>query len=154
MADKTHEGTKVVFAPAVANKAAPTAAEIAAGTDLSDRIVADGLATSPTKNNASQPMLGNPFVGERVGTHGSGMILTFKRKVGEADPAWDLFEYRTAGFLIIGRDGTLAATDDCEVYPVEAHEPAPMASAENDFQKFQVQFAVTEKPDLKAVVAA
>jgi hypothetical protein len=153
MADRTHEGTKVTFATAVANIAAPTVAEIAAGTDLSNRITADGLGTEPVQNKASQPMLGDAFVAERVGTHGVAMTVTFKRDPAGPDAAWDLFNYRTTGFLIIGRNGSLAAAQKCEVYPVEAQKPVPLASAENEYQKFQVAFAVTSEPNIKATVA-
>lgn len=150
---RTHEGTKVHWLPAVANIAAPTAAEVAAGTDLSDQVTIDGLGIDSTQNTASQAMLGSSFVGEEPGTYGTAVTLTTTREdVG--DLVWDLFDYRTTGFLLVSRFGEPVVGAAVEVYPAKSHKPIPLASAENEYQKVQVRLAIHDEPELKAVVAA
>jgi hypothetical protein len=150
----THENTRVYWLEAVANPNAPTVAEINAGTDLTDQIPVDGVAVNPTKNNASQAMLGDAFVAELVGTWGTGITLTFTRD-DTNDVARALFVYRADGFLVISRFGAAnVAGRKVEVYPAQGHEPADLATAENEFSKFEVQLAVTDSPSLRATVAA
>lgn len=155
MARLVHDSnTKIYWAPAIANKAAPTVAEMTGATDVTPQVPSDGLATNPTRNNASQSMLDSSFVAEAVGTWSMGITLTFMRDDG-TDAAWDLFDYGTNGFLVISRfGGGETALDEVEVYPAESHLPTPMATAENEYQKFEVQLAVTDDPALNAVVAA
>ncbi len=149
----THEQTQVHWLPAVADPAAPTLAEITAGDDLTTQVPVDGVQLNPTENNAAQAMLGDAFVAELVGTWGRGITLTFTRD-DETDAAYVLFEYRTEGFLLLSRFGTPVEDSEVEVYPCQSHEPSPMATAENEFQKFNVKLAVTDTPALRAVVAA
>jgi hypothetical protein len=149
----THEDLKVFWLEACEDIEAPTSAEITAGTELTDQIPVDGVAVNPTGNNASQPMLGDAFVAEKVGTWGRGITLTFTRD-DTSDVARTLFTYRQAGFLLLARFGAPESGDDVEVYPAESHEPADLASAENEFSKFEVQLAVTDTPALRAVVDA
>lgn len=155
-----HEGnTKVRWLPAVANKQAPTAAEITAGTDLTPQLPSDGVNLNPNRNNASVSMLDSSFVPEAVGTWGVGITLTFTRQptsitTGVGDAIWDLFDRGDTGFLLISRFGAPIAGDKVEVYPAESHAPIPLATAENAYQRFEVQLAVTDEPALKATVAA
>lgn len=160
MARLTSEGNvKAIWCPSIASKAAPTVAELAAGTQLTPQLPTDGIDISPTNNNASQPMLDNAFVAEQIGTFSYGATLTAVRDpdsvtTGAGDDVWTLFTRGLRGFLVISRFGTPIAGDKVEVYPAEAHAPAPLAPAENAFQKFQVQLAVTDEPALNATVAA
>lgn len=155
MANPTYEVTKVYWLPTIANKAAPTAAELAAGTELTEWIPVDGVNRSPSQNMASQAMLGSSFVEEGVGTWGIGLTLTFVRhELAADDDAWELFDYKTAGFLLIAPFGTPATGKRVEVFPAEAHKPVMQATAENAKQKFQVAFAVTDEPAFDAIMAA
>lgn len=147
----THEDTKVFWLPVVADIEAPTELEITAGTNLTDQIPVDGVTLNPTRNNAAQAMLNDAFVAELVGTWSQGITLTFTRDDTD-DVARALFTYRVAGFLLISRFGAPANGSDVEVYPAQGHEPADLATAENEFSKFEVQLAVTSAPALRAVV--
>lgn len=153
MPRSTHENTRVYFLTTIDDIDAPTSAEIAAGTDLTDQVPVDGLALSGTSNNASQAMLGDAFVAEQVGTWGRTITLTVVRDDTD-DTARDLFTYRLDGFLVISRFGVPATGDMVEVYPVECHEPTDLPTAENEYQKSEVQMAVTAKPSLRAEVDA
>lgn len=155
-----HDGnTKVRWLPAVVDIEAPTVAEIAAGTDLTPQLPSDGLTVTPNRNKASQSMLDSSFVAEAVGNWSVGIVLKFQRDVtsittGAGDAAYTLFDRGTDGFLLVSRFGAPAAGDQVEVYPAEAHQPIPLATAENAYQQFEVELAITDEPALKAVVAA
>lgn len=158
MSKLIHDGnTKVYWLPAVADITGPTEAEIAAGDDLTPAIPSDGVATSPTRNNASISMLDSAFTPEQVGTWGVGITLKFTRdSEGRTDPAGDvayaLFAERGPGFLIISRFGVAEDFKIVEVYPAENHKPHALATAENEYQQFEVQLAVTDEPEFLAVV--
>lgn len=155
MAKITHGRTKVKWVTAIASIAAPTVAELTAGTDLTAFLPADGVQQNSTKNNASIAMLDDSFVSEAVGTWGEGITLKMVRHEDDVDDdAWTLFTYRLVGFLVISRHGTFDATDKVEVYPAESHEPMMLPTAENEYQQFEVQLAVTSEPEHKATVAA
>jgi hypothetical protein len=152
MARTTFETLKVFFLPAVASLAAPTQAELTAGDDLSAEIPVDGVEKGGSANNASQAMLGDAFVAEEPGTWGRTLTITFMRDT--AGVAWASFGYRTDGFLLFAPDGLTGAGAEVEVWPVTSHERQPTPSAENEYQKFTVTFAVTTAPELDAVMAA
>ena len=153
-----HDGNvKVHYLPTVSDIAEPTEAEITAGDDLTPAIPSDGVATTNNRNNASISMLDSSFVPEQVGTWGTGITLKFARdRGGASDPAGDvafaLFSERGPGFLLISRFGDPVDGSVVEVYPVENHKPAPLATAENAYQQYEVQLAVTDEPNYLAVV--
>ena len=152
----THESLRVYWVPTISNIQAPTVAQIGAGTEYTSFTPVDGVNIGGNRNNASQAMLGGAFVTEEPGTWGTTLEITFVRD-DTADTAWDFFAggYKTAGYIVLRRVGTgaIAAGNKVEVYPVRTHEPQMLASAENEYSKFTVQFAVTATPALEAVVA-
>lgn len=144
---------KVYWLPTVSDKEAPTEAEITAGTNLTPQVPTAGLDITWTQNNASISMLDEAFTAEQVGTFGASISLTFTRDDDEdEDTAWDLFERNLNGFLLISRFGIPEDGSRVEVYPASSHNPVPLAPAENEFQQFQVQLAVHDTPELKAIV--
>lgn len=156
MARYTHESLLVYWIVTIANRTAPTVAEFTAGTNLTSLVPVDGVNVGGTRNNASQAMLGGAFVTEEPGTWGTSMEVTFVRD-SSSDTAWDLFAgaYKTVGHLALRRagSGVIAAGNKVEVYPVSTHEPQMLASAENEYAKFTVTYAVTAQPSLEATVA-
>lgn len=154
MATTTHEDTKAYWVTTISNLAAPTVAEINAGTDLSAFIPVSGINTGGTQNRASLPMLGNSKVAERLGTRSVSPTVTFTRHTTSGtDTAWNLFTHKLAGHLVVSRfGGTVATGLRVEVYKGEASEGQPMASADNEIQQFTVELAL-EDWNKKAVVA-
>jgi hypothetical protein len=152
----THESLTVWWVTTLSSETSPTAAQINAGVNLSSFIPVDGVSLGGTRNNASQAMLGDAFVTEEPGTWGTTIEITFVRD-STADTPWDTFAgaYKTTGWIILRRSGTGVAGvgNKVEVHPVTTHEPQMMASAENEYSKFTVTFAVTKKPSLEATVA-
>lgn len=156
MSKKASEGNvKVYWLPTVASKAAPTVANIAAGTNLTPFLPTTGTDITWTQNNASLPMLDESFTVEQIGTESASITLTFTRdSVTADDDAWELFDRGLEGYLLISRFGTPVATSRAEVYPVAAHRAVPLSPAENELQQATVQLAVRDTPELNAVVAA
>src|SRR5215217_2985607 len=91
--------TAVVYAPAVANKAAPTRAEINAGTDLSRDVQSvDGWAT--TANFLDAPDLVSSFVSKVAGTLEAGdSSITMYQSSNSVD-ARSLLARGVTGFIL------------------------------------------------------
>jgi len=155
MATATHESSLVYWLPTVASIAAPTAANITAGTNLSAQVPVGGIDLSSTQSKASLAMLGDAFIKEGIGTYGKSMTITFTRDAASSvlDVAWTLFTYKLAGHIMISRFGSVAVAARVEVYQVECGKSGALPSAENQIQQFTNEFAI-QKFDDKAVVAA
>lgn len=160
MARLASEGNvKVWKVPTIADIAAPTVAEITAGTDLTPLVPTAGVDIQWNHNNASIAMLDESFVAEVVGTESASITLTGLRDDG-TDTFFDAFGRGDNFYLVVFRFGTsgaagaAAATDVCEVYPGQSHRPAPLPPAENEFQQASVTIAVTDTPSLDSAVAA
>jgi hypothetical protein len=152
-----YEGrTNVYWLTVCANIAAPTVAEITAGTALTAFIAKDGVAINSAANNVPSATIAEVFDAEDVGSWGGAPELTMFRDA-TADTAWNLCVYLTAGFLVIDRfrtSGTLPSVGHkVEVWPVKMHQPLPQNSAANTNQRFVEKFATTSTPNLKATVA-
>lgn len=155
MARGTYESYKVKFLTTIASATlAPTVAEYTAGVDLTSITPVDGLNFTPTQNNASQAMMGDAFVNEQAGTWGIGLTFTFVRD-DTTDTAITTFPYKTSGYIVNQAFGvTVVAGTKVDVFKVQSHNPVPLASAENEFQKWQVMFAVTATPKFNIAVLA
>lgn len=156
MSKKASEGNvKVYFLPTVASLAAPTVANIAAGTNITPWLPTTGVGVDWTQNNASISMLDASFTPEQIGTESVAIELTFTRdSVTADDDAYELFDRGLEGYLLISRFGTPIAGSRVEVYPIAAHRAVPLTPAENEFQQAKAKLAVRDTPEPNAVVAA
>jgi hypothetical protein len=157
MARQVYEGkTNVYWATTVANKAAPTVAEITAAVALTNFVAKSGVAVNITTNNVDSATIAETFDAQVTGSWGGELELTMFRD-NSADTAWNLCVYGTTGYVIIDRfrnSGTLpSATNKVEVWPAQMHQPAPGNSAANELLTFVEKFAVTSQPNLSATVA-
>jgi hypothetical protein len=157
MARLVYEGrTNVYWVTTISNIAAPTAAEIAAGTNLTNFVAKDGVAVNTTTKNVDSATIAETFDSQIVGSWGGEIELTMFRD-DTADTAFTLCVYGTNGYLVIDRFGPSGtapvATDKVEVWPAEMHQPVPQNSAANTQQRFMEKFAVTSQPNLSATVA-
>lgn len=141
--------------------AAPTVAQITAGEDITEYLVPEGLEINPTNNRVDDGTLLSKFVGQAMGTFGYAPRLMLKRKLADgSEAAWTLFgEHGVTGALVVFRDlapgVAVAAAQKCEVYPgCETGAPELQNTAANATQRFGVPIAVSEQPELNAVVAA
>jgi hypothetical protein len=147
--------TRVDWVVTIANTAAPTAAELNAGTNLSTFVSKDGVQPGLSSNNVDVANISSNFDAQVVGSYGGTLNLRGFRK--STDTFWTLQVYGTIGHVVIRR-GTLystaySAAQKVEVYPAQMHEPIPDNSAANTSVMFTAPFAITGTPQLKATVA-
>lgn len=157
MSAYVHEGmTKVSWVSTIASIAAPTVAELTAGTDITTYITKDGLSVPQSQNMVDNTSLAETFDAQVVGSWGGSLSLTMKRNT--TDTAWNLFDYGDNGYLVVRRgithDTAFAAAQKVEVYPAQSHKPVPNNTAANAQATFTVGLAVTAEPELVATVAA
>jgi hypothetical protein len=133
----------------------PTAAECAAGKDLSPFVTKDGIAVPNSQNMVDSATINDVYDAQRVGSWGGGpLVLTMYRDDTLETNGWDAITYSLDGFLVISRrTGLFTASSKVEVWPVEAHQPVMGNTAANEMQKFTAAFAVTAPPNLNAVVS-
>lgn len=150
-----HEGnTKVHFLPDAVSLAAPTVANITAGTNLTRFVTKDGVATPNNQNMIDSANIDEVFDSQEVGSYGGSPLALTMFRDDTDDEAWELIEYGTRGFVLICRRGVPILASNVEMYAVAMHAPVPLDTATNEMQKFKAMFAVTQAPNLNAVVAA
>jgi hypothetical protein len=138
------------FLPAVANLNAPTAPELAAGTDLTPQI-ADIGGFQFQNNPISTPDLANVFVTQIPGEDtADNPTLTFYDDDASATIRTALAK-GAAGFLALMPYGQVS-TKRAEIWPVTSTGVADEWSAGNDPARFSVTFAVTAAPRQSAVL--
>lgn len=152
------------FVPAVANTAAPTTAEVNAGTDLTGFLKRDGLKTPKAGQTASAADVQSRFNKTAPGTYGGDPVQIMLYRDDTADTAWNTLvppsaatPSGTSGFIVVRRFGgstvALASGHKVEVWPVSmvSAENADIAENENTF--FTATLAVTGEPNDRTVVA-
>lgn len=155
MARATFEVVKVKFLTTIASATlAPTVAEYGAGTDLTGVIPVTGVQPGGSQNNASLAMLGASHIDQQPGTWGATLTLEAVRDT-VTDTLVTTFPYATSGFVVINWQGiTVIAGTKVDVYAIKSHQPIPMNSAENEFQKWTVSLPVTATPKYNIAVLA
>jgi hypothetical protein len=150
---------KVALVDSISDIDAPTVAELAAGTDITDQLTADGLVGfQPDTAEVDTTSLASDFDTKRPGrSNYSGTMLRFKKQV--ADTVYDTYVKNTETHVVIRRDGSVnteafAASDEVEVYPVVAGETSNMDPEPNTVQRWEMPVMVSAKPNLRATVAA
>lgn len=149
---------RVTWALTIANVAAPTVAELNAGTTLEQQyLTPKGLSIKPKTGTVDTSKLGSTFNTGASGRREFDIELEVTRKFGVTDVGWNLFAYRSDGYVVVRRNRLATAAwtiaDTVEVYPVETMEPEPGAPEENTVAKFTVGMILTSDPNTRAVVA-
>lgn len=157
MARYVHDGkTRVFWVPTIANKAAPTTAELNAGTSLAGFLRKDGLNVNLSQNMVDNADLEDTFDAQDIGTFGGSIDLTMFRD-DTTDTAWNLMVYGTSGYIVI-RQGVAFSTawtaaQKAQVYPARMGQKRPTTPAANEQVTFAVTMAITDTPNLEATVA-
>ena len=154
-----HDGVvQFYWVSSIATLAAPTVAELTAGTKLP---YITNYATPSSESEVDTSGIDDIYDVAVVGTSKAGPLeLTFKRDDTDESDTWDLLTFRDNGYIVklpFGGSGALsvpASTDKAEVYPVQVGQRRPEGYGRNATQKFMVSFYVTSAPELDAVVAA
>jgi hypothetical protein len=147
---------RVTFATAVANIAAPTVAELNAGTALEGFITPDGLNIGMNTGKVNTSNLGSTYTTNFPGRREPDITLTVHHD-GTTDTAYNLMVYKAVGFLVC-RYGVLKTTawtiaDKVKVYPVAFGEAPEVPPAPDGTWDFTVPVFVTSEPNTRAVVA-
>lgn len=147
---------RIAVVATIANIAAPTTAELNAGTLITNFVTKDGLTVPSSQNYVDNASLAETFDAQVVGSFG-GPIAMVGIRDNATDTFWNLVVYGTNTHLVVRRGFATAtawaAADKVEVYPIQWHEPLPMQTASNEQSKFSASAAVRSQPNLKAVVA-
>lgn len=144
---------KFYWVPSVASIAAPTVAEIAAGTRIPS---ITNYTMNGSENEVDFSDIDTLAELSGVGTTKVGPItLTMKRDDDDETDTYDLFDTpRTNGFLIRSPFGLAIAGSKVEVYPAQYGKRRNGGYGRNAPQTFDVTFYVTEDANESAVVAA
>jgi hypothetical protein len=150
------ENTRVWFVPAISSLSAPTTTEINAGIELSHFIPKDGFDPGSNDNTIPTGAIDTSFDAEIQGSYGKKLKIDFMLD-DTTNTAWTTLPRKTSGFIIHRSNlpvaTALASGQKVDVYPVQSGSRMRQKSAANAMQKFQVAFAVTDKPVEDAVVA-
>ena len=159
LADIVVDGTvRVAFVPAIANQAAPTTAELNAGTLLQSVMTPDGLQNwQPTTAAVDNSALDSTFTTSTIGRDSfNNPVMQFKKQL-TGDTVYNLLTRGTAGFVAIRRyiaSGTAwTSTQPVEIYPTICGQTLGVDPAANEVAKYQIPFMVTAAATIRAAVA-
>lgn len=152
-----NQNSWVGFLLTIANTTlAPTAAEVAAGVNLTPFLVSINATT--TGNVVATPALDNKFETSIDGTITATFEADFYRD-NAADTAWTTLPRGTGGFFVISRFGGTGtnnmpvSTNKVEVWPVRVTTRAASNLTNNTAQTFTLTCAVPQVPNESAVVS-
>jgi hypothetical protein len=160
MADIIVDGkVKVWHVVSIANRAAPTTAELNAGTQLEMLLTTDGLVGfQPETAEVDTSALGSTFNTKKPGRDSyTGTRLRLKKAAG-TDALYNTLVKDFVTHIVVRRNGSTAATawastNAVEVYPVTCGQVANVDIEENTLQRYEIPVLVSEEPNLRAVVA-
>lgn len=154
---------RVKFCTSIANIAAPTAAEVNAGVELSTQMKREGFATGQEASLVDVSDVTTLFDKSDIGTRNASVKLTaFRDTILALDSTWSALPIGTRGVLVVGRFGfsgagspkLAAAGDRVETWPVAVSARSMNDTAANEAYAFDVTFATPDQPNDDAVVAA
>src|SRR5215207_298705 len=147
---------RVQVVNSIANIAAPTVAELNAGTHITGFLTKDGVTTPADQNNVDVGTLADTFNAQVPGTFGGAIEMTGIRN-NTADTLWNLITYGLTTNVVVRRGvstaAAWAAAQKVEVYPVVFHEPVPQQTGGDEASRFSISAPVNAQPNLKATVA-
>jgi hypothetical protein len=143
----------------IANIAAPTVAELNAGTALEGLLTPDGLNISASTNGVDVSNLKSTFTTQRAGRRSYDVSLTFHHDTG-VDYGYTVFIYRTTGFLAVRRPlgGSIDAntaflsTQGIEIYPLDTGERTEVPPKPDGTYDLTVPFFLMSDPNTRAVI--
>lgn len=152
-----NENTFVAFVPGtgITNKSAPTAAQIAAGENLTGFLIS--LNASSRGNTVPTPAFDSLFETSTTGTSAATFDADFYRD-DENDTAWTTLPRGTRGTFIISRFGGSGANnkpttgDVVEVWPVAVTSRTMANMSSNTVLTFTASCAVNIEPNEAATV--
>lgn len=150
---------RISFVPTIVNLAAPTTAEVTAGTDLTGFLTRDGLATPNSASTIDISDLAERRNKRAPGTYGGDdwTLTLYRDSVDADDDAWTLLVKDLTGNLVVRRFGgstvALAATNKVEVAKITVISRVMDSPGADTPQTFTVTLAVADVND-NATIAA
>lgn len=141
------------WVPTIGNKAAPTTAEITAGTNLTPDIAEiNGFEFS--NSPISTPDMATSFTSQIGGedTAGDSSITFYEDDT--TNTIKTALAKGTNGFVVFYPYGVPASAAKCEVWPATITSNGREWSVGNDPARYMVSFAITAVPSLNSVQAA
>lgn len=140
----------------IADTTAPTAAEVAAGTDITPYLQSADTPEEGNRVNAGD--LSTAFRITAPGKFGGDLTMEIHRgTVAADDTAYDLFTRDTVTHIVVRRFGgsgvAIIAADVVQVYAVRVVSRSPHPLDEESLQMVSVDFATTAAPDIDVTVA-
>lgn len=160
MPDISADGNiRVAWVTSIANKAAPTVAELNAGLLLTSILAADGLAGwAPDTATVGNRKLDSTFNSSGVGSVSiEDPILRFFKQTG-TDTIYNTLIKNAAGFVVVRPSlpsSTAWATSQLliGVYPSICKQRRWLDREENTMERYEVPIAISAEPAFDAVVA-
>lgn len=159
MPDSNTDGrTRVYSVPSIANIAAPTVAELNAGTRLDGLITPDGLVGFEAETgDVDNSKLNSTFSTTSPGRISySGTLIRMHKQTG-TDTVYNLLVYGYATNIVVRRDldaaTAWAASQAVEVYPAACGEVRDLSPAPNETHKYEVPIKITSQPNKRATTA-
>ncbi len=146
------ETTKVLWLPSVANKFAPTRAEINAGTDLSGDL-ADNSGWTVSSNQVDAPDMGSRFtskVAGRISAEDSSLTMYAGK---DSIDSRSLMPRDAVGFIVI-MDGGDVAGRKMDVFPVTVSSVSKPRSVGDEPARIVFQYAITSQPAENVTIPA
>ena len=148
---------RIWFATTVANKAAPTVAEVNAGTDITPRL--NSLDTPLEGEAVPANDLSSAYNKTVTGRFGGSITAEFFRDQASAsasDTFFNLFPRNTSGFIIVryfgGSTVAIAIGHLVSVFPVRTISRSPATLDSGAIQEFAVNMAGTDEPSEQVAV--
>jgi len=158
MADIVNDGmTAVSFVPTISSTAAPTVAELNAGTRLDSFLTPDGLGLEFSTESVDTTALSSTYNAELPGRLTVSTELTLKHQ-GDGVAPFSTFASKPEGYIVVRRNLATStawtAGQTVEVYTVQIGTRRRNAPAANEVLKFTVQAFHTSAPVFGSTVAA
>jgi hypothetical protein len=141
------------FLPACADLAAPTSAEITAGTPLTPRIATTNGFTA-SSGSIDAPDADNRFVGNIPGTLtpvASSITFNDDDATSVPDPMASLLADQVTGFILIARRG-MGTAKPAQVWPIRSGGPNDEHNWDNAPARFTVDLFHPDAPEKNAVL--
>lgn len=151
--------TRVAFVPTIANLAAPTVAELNAGTLLTATLTAAGLeGFEAAPGEVDNTALSSTFDTRLPGVSSfSGTRLILKKQTGTDTVFTLLTAFATAGNIVIRRNlaqaTAWAAAQPMQVYPITTGQFDYLAPERNTVSRYWVATPISAPPVYNAVSA-
>ena len=151
--------SKIHIVNTIASQAAPTVAELAAGTEVTGFLTPAGLDTPEEGSDADISSIASARDFSIPATIGGDISGEFYRD-DASDDAWDAIPRLQITNLVISRfggtgtDNAIIATDTVEVWPVRVSQRSNSRITRGEALRFTSTFALSGDPDLAATLTA